>query len=82
MASSPKLKLVAAPVLVVASTSWAFAIDHAKEQRLEDSRNARSRSDAHFRPLVDRAPTNTGEPFSAAEKRAFQAPTGHEVDRW
>jgi hypothetical protein len=26
--------------------------------------------------------TSQKEPFTAEEKRRFQAPTGHEVDRW
>jgi len=72
--------MIAALVLAM-SVSSAFALDaarighpHAKAHR-EIPYNARAsaRSEPRYVP---------GEPFTAAQKRAFQTPTGHEVDRW
>jgi hypothetical protein len=59
------------------SSTWAREQkNHPKQRtvsRIEVPQGGRSRATA--------APT-LKEPFTAAEKRAFQEPTGKEIDRW
>ena len=82
MAFPSKMSLATAAMLIVSASS-AFAIDTKRQHPSRDSRDASYRSDIRIRPLITRAQIKTsGEPFSAAEKRAFQEPTGREVDRW
>jgi len=71
--------MIAAFVLAASATS-AFAIDATHHSRRQmnpyDARaSAVSRSSTDW-------PYGAREPFTAAEKRAFQTPTGAEVDRW
>ena len=59
-------------VLVIATTSPAWS----REKPIRHHRTAVSQR-------VQSDPTaSQKEPFTAEEKRRFQAPTGHEVDRW
>ena len=93
MLTSNRFKFAVLAAVVIASTSSAFAIDLRREQQLREADlnnlqpyTARFDARAEFRPKgghVGRAaPAPSAEPFTAAEKRAFQTPTGHEVDGW
>jgi hypothetical protein len=93
MLTSNRFKLAVMAAAVIASTSSAFAIDSARDQQLQQANlnnvqpyTARFDARAEFRPMRGHAgriaPTISAEPFTAAEKRAFQTPTGREVDRW
>jgi cytochrome c-type biogenesis protein CcmH/NrfG len=68
------IAVIAAAVMASTSTSWA------REQRPQHKQEHNLRA-----PKPKDAPFGTQslkEPFTAAEKRAFQEPTGREVDRW
>jgi hypothetical protein len=72
--------MIAAFALAITASS-AFALDAARDGQ----RHAKAH---HAIPYHARAsarsnsPYVAGEPFTAAQKRAFQTPTGAEVDRW
>jgi len=73
--------------MIVSSTSG-FAIDRTHDAK--PAANARytapynARAEGRYAPNGEFSltPMMRAEPFSAAEKRAFQAPTGHEMDGW
>jgi hypothetical protein len=73
--------------MIVSSTSG-FAFDRARDA--QSAANTRytepynARAEGRYVPSGEYSltPMMRAEPFSAAEKRAFQAPTGHEVDGW
>ena len=72
---------------IVSSTSG-FALD--RSHVAKPAANARytapynARAEGRYVPNGDFSltPMMRAEPFSAAERRAFQAPTGQEVDGW
>ena len=83
MWASNRLMIAATAVAVIASTSPAFAIDPSREQQIRQTERYNERAQARPRGHVERtAPAPLQEPFTAAEKRAFQTPTGREIDRW
>lgn len=65
--------------LVIAATSPAWS----REKAARHAERHHSRVDAPKRAQYG-APAGQAlkEPFTAEEKRRFQEPTGHEVDRW
>ena len=73
--------------MIVSSTS-SFALDRTRDA--QPAAKARytapynARAEGRYVPNGESSltPMMRAEPFSAAEKRAFQAPTGHEVDGW
>jgi hypothetical protein len=73
--------------MIVSSTSG-FALDRTHDAK--PAANARytapynARAEGRYAPNGEFSltPMMRAEPFSAAEKRAFQAPTGHEMDGW
>jgi hypothetical protein len=66
-------------VLVIATTSPAWS----REKPARHAARQHSRSDASTPGQSGPAARQTlKEPFTAEEKRRFQAPTGQEVDRW
>ena len=73
---------VAALVLGMPTTS-AFASDasYGGGKKMHQRAGYDARSSAVTRTSND-WPYGAREPFTAAEKRAFQTPTGAEVDRW
>ena len=77
--------LTTAAFAFVVSVSSAFAVDASHGGR----RHARPQHAIPYNVRASAANNSPGqwiygarEPFTAAEKRAFQAPTGAEVDRW
>ena len=79
--SKKSTSLVIAALTLAMSASSAFAVDAARGgQRHAKAHHAipyNARASARFE-----SPYVGGEPFTAAQKRAFQTPTGAEVDRW
>jgi hypothetical protein len=79
--SKKSTSLMIAALALAMSASSAFALDAARDGQ----RHAKAH---HAIPYNTRAsaridsPYVAGEPFTAAQKRAFQTPTGAEVDRW
>jgi hypothetical protein len=79
--SKKSTSLMLAALALAMSASSAFALDttrdghrHAKaHHQIPYNARASDRFEPHYVP---------GEPFTAAQKRAFQDPTGHEVDGW
>jgi len=73
---------VAALVLGMPTTS-AFASDasYGGGKKMHQRAGYDARASAANRVSTD-WPYSAREPFTAAEKRAFQTPTGAEVDRW
>ena len=76
--------MIAAFALAVSASS-AFA-DNAKQTSRQ---HARAQQENAYNARASAAtsqsaewPYGAREPFTAAEKRAFQTPTGAEVDRW
>jgi hypothetical protein len=69
--------MVAVAMLASTSPTWS------REQKTHHRQRAVSRTEVPQggRSRVTAAPT-LKEPFTAAEKRAFQEPTGKEIDRW
>jgi hypothetical protein len=73
--------------IIVSSTSG-FARDRSRDAQPATSApytapyNARAEARDAPNEEYSLTPMMRAEPFSAAEKRAFQAPTGHEVDGW
>lgn len=83
--SKKSTSLIIAAFALAMSASSAFAVDatrdgtrHAKAQHAIPYN---ARASAVSGPAAD-YPYAVREPFTAAEKRAFQTPTGREVDRW
>ena len=74
--------LMIAAVTFAVSASSAFAMD-AKRHHAQTHREIpyNARASAVGGPSAGYA-YGAREPFTAAEKRAFQEPTGQEVDRW
>ena len=75
---------MSAVVSTVISATSAFAIDatHHGRKQIRMHQNAyNARASAASRVSTD-WPYGAREPFTAAEKRTFQTPTGAEVDRW
>ena len=87
LTKSNKMLLIAATA-VVASTSSVLAFDPAREAQWQDAAQYatpyNARAEARNVHGQDRfvSPPMKAEPFTAAEKRAFQQPTGREVDSW
>jgi len=86
--SKKSTSLMIAAFVLAMSASSAFALDatrgghrHAKAHH---GIPYNARASALSRPASNRFDSQYvgGEPFTAAQKRAFQTPTGHEVDRW
>ena len=73
--------------MIVSSTSG-YAFDHARgTQPLAKARDSvpySARADGRYVPSEESSltPLMRAEPFTAAEKRAFQTPTGKEMDSW
>jgi hypothetical protein len=65
--------LIAAASVALASPASAIDQTHKKNQKVER---------VHTHTGERTAPLSPREPFTAAEKRAFQTPTGKEIDRW
>ena len=83
--SRKSISLIVTAFALAVSTSSAFAVD-AKRDGLRHTTTHRAipynaRASAVGGPSAD-YPYAAREPFTAAEKRAFQTPTGHEVDLW
>jgi hypothetical protein len=76
---STSLTIVA--LVLAMSASSAFALDATRDghrhARAHHEIPYNARASARFEPRYV-----PGEPFTAAQKRAFQTPTGHEVDGW
>jgi len=76
--------LTIAAFAFVVSVSSAFAVD----ARQNSGRHARPQHAIPYNVRASAANNSAEwiygarEPFTAAEKRAFQTPTGAEVDRW
>jgi hypothetical protein len=68
-----KFALIVAAGLLTASSALAVDQSHKKTRKIE-------RINAHTSVRI--ASPSPQEPFTAAEKRAFQTPTGKEIDRW
>jgi len=79
--SKKSTSLMIAALTLAMSASSAFALDAPRGgQRHLKAHHAmpyNARASARFE-----SPYVGGEPFTAAQKRAFQTPTGAEVDRW
>ena len=86
--SKKSTSLIIATLALAMSASSAFAVNAARDgQRHVKAQHAipyNARASALSRPAADRSdyPYAAREPFTAAEKRAFQMPTGREVDGW
>jgi hypothetical protein len=92
MTASNKFKFAAIALAIVGSTSSVLAASASQtsdaargEQRRSYTQdtsaygaraNVQSKQDRYVAPFVP------SEPFTAAEKRKFQTPTGREVDGW
>jgi hypothetical protein len=92
MMISNKFKFAAMAVAIVGSTSSVLAAS--VSQTSDPARGEQRRSYTQNTPANDAranvqtkqnryvAPLAPSEPFTAAEKRKFQTPTGREVDTW
>ena len=76
------LMIAAFAFAVSASSAFAQDVKHSGRQHAQTHReipyNARASAGGASSEWIYGAP----EPFTAAQKRAFQTPTGQEVDRW
>jgi hypothetical protein len=86
--SKKSTSLMIAALALAMSASSALALDATRDgQRHAKAHQAipyNARASAVSGPAADRSdyPYAAREPFTAAQKRAFQTPTGAEVDRW
>ena len=86
--SKKSTPLMIAAFALAVSASSAFALDAARDgQRHAGAHHAvpyNARASALSVLAADRSdyPYAAREPFTAAQKRAFQTPTGAEIDRW
>ncbi len=83
--SKKTTSLIIAALALAVSASSAFAGDTTQDGRKAARTHQQipynARASAQVRPSAE-WPYGAREPFTAAEKRAFQTPTGQEVDRW
>jgi len=83
--SKKSTSLIIAAFALAVSASSAFAVNTTRDgNRHATTHRAipyHARASAAGNPAAD-YPYAAREPFTAAEKRAFQTPTGQEVDRW
>ncbi|WP_068014617.1 hypothetical protein [Rhodoplanes sp. Z2-YC6860] len=76
------LMIAAFAFSVSASSAFADNVKHTRQQTRAQQENAYNARASAATSTSTEWTYGAREPFTAAEKRAFQTPTGAEVDRW